>query len=144
MASMMQDKDMKKRWFLWKDAFERMSKGFESTEFFARLVNLGGDLICTRKTMPLYYALTGEGEVNLYRDKYSYTVSGSLSQKVLVTIFLEVPQGWLAELLQLPFQLSRKQSPKPCDSVILTRSARNYGIVISNTETSNSFIFQIA
>ena len=68
----MKDKDLEKNRFLWKDAFKRMSESFESAEFFARLVNLGGDLVCTKETMPLNYALKGgKGEVKLYRGKYS-------------------------------------------------------------------------
>ena len=34
-----------------------MSGRFKSAELFARLVNAGGDLVCTRDTMPLGYAL---------------------------------------------------------------------------------------
>ena len=51
------DEKLRASWYLWRDAFKLMSGRFKSAELFARLVNAGGDLVCTRDTMPLGYAL---------------------------------------------------------------------------------------
>ena len=63
------DEKLLASWYLWRDAFKLMSGRFKSAELFARLVNAGGDLVCTRDTMPLGYALdAGSGPRNAYFD----------------------------------------------------------------------------
>ena len=52
------DEKLLASWYLWRDAFKLMSGRFKSAELFARLVNAGGDLVCTRYNMPLAEALS--------------------------------------------------------------------------------------
>ena len=52
------DEELRASWYLWKDVFKLMSGRFKSAELFARLVNAGGDLVCTRYNMPLAEALS--------------------------------------------------------------------------------------
>ena len=59
-AKYVTDEELRASWYLWKDAFKLMSGRFKSAELFARLVNAGGDLVCTRYSMPLAEALDAE------------------------------------------------------------------------------------
>ena len=66
-ARYVKDEELRASWYLWKDAFKLMSGRFKSAELFARLVNAGGDLVCTRYDMPLGEALgAGSGPRNAY------------------------------------------------------------------------------
>ena len=61
------DEKLRASWYLWKDVFKLMSGRFKSAELFARLVNAGGDLVCTRYTMPLGEALdAGSGGAPIF------------------------------------------------------------------------------
>ena len=60
------DETLRASRYLWRDAFNLMSGRFKSAELFARLVDAGGDLVCTRDTMPLGYALdAGSGTIQM-------------------------------------------------------------------------------
>ena len=59
-AKYVTDDELRASWYLWKDAFKLMSGRFKSAELFARLVNAGGDLVCTRYSMPLAEALDAD------------------------------------------------------------------------------------
>ena len=59
-AKYVTDDELRASWYLWKDAFKLMSGRFKSAQLFARLVNAGGDLVCTRYSIPLAEALDAE------------------------------------------------------------------------------------
>ena len=84
-ANYVTDDELRASWYLWKDAFKLMSGRFKSAELFARLVNAGGDLVCTRYSMPLAEALdadSGGAICNFLSSICAIKILGSANAKV--------------------------------------------------------------